>query len=149
MTFRSVLLGVCFIAAGLLPLAAEPESIGSLRTLAGPVFLARGGPERPLTQPERLYQGDVVRTGKGGSAGLLLKDDTSISLGPDSRLSLDQFAFAPTQGKLSLVARLLKGTMAFLSGRIAKLAPDAVKVETPVATVGIRGTYFLVQAEGE
>lgn len=137
-----------FLAFALPPLSgAGTESIGSLRTLQGPVFLSRNGQERAVTRPERLYQQDVVRTGKAGSAGLLLRDDTAISLGPESRLALEQFTFAPAQGRLGLVARLFKGTMAFLSGQIARLAPNAVKVETPEATVGIRGTYFLVQAE--
>lgn len=137
------------VLAGIALSAAAPESIGSLRTVKGPVFLLREGAERAVTGAERLLVGDVLRTGEGGSVGLLLRDDTSISLGPQSRLSLEDFTFAPAQGKLSLVARLFKGTMAFLSGRIAKLSPASVKVETPVATVGIRGTYFLVQAESE
>ena len=148
MSMHRARLGVLTLALGLLPLAgAETESIGSLRNLQGPVFLQREGVERTITRPERLYQKDVIRTGAAGSVGLLLRDDTSISLGPQSRLALEQFTFVPSQGKLSLVARLFKGTMAFLSGRIAKLAPNAVKVETPEATVGIRGTYFLVEAE--
>lgn len=148
MTKRWILPGLLTLALAGNPLpAAETESIGSLRTVQGQVFLLRGGTERLVAGPERLYQGDVVRTGDKGSVGLLLRDDSAISLGPRSRLALEDFAFAPAQGKLSLVARLFKGTMAFLSGRIAKLSPESVKVETPVATVGIRGTYFLVQAE--
>lgn len=150
MSMHRARLGILTLALGLFPLAgAETESIGSLRTLQGPVFLQREGVERMITQPERLYLKDVIRTGAAGSAGLLLRDDTSISLGPQSRLALEQFTFVPSQGKLSLVARLFKGTMAFLSGRIARLAPNAVKVETPEATVGIRGTYFLIETEGK
>lgn len=138
---------VLVLAASSLLCAESKDAIGSLRTLQGPVFLLRDGLERPITEVERLFEGDQIRTGPAGSVGLLLRDDTSISIGPESSLSLENFTFAPAQGKLSLVTRLFKGTMAFISGRIAKLSPNSVKVETPVATVGIRGTYFLVKAE--
>ncbi|WP_211237966.1 FecR domain-containing protein [Holophaga foetida] len=121
--------------------------MGSIRTLQGPVFLLREGAERDVTRPERLLEGDVLRTGEGGSLGLLLKDNTSISMGPGSRLALEHFQFAPAQGRLGLVVRCFRGTMAFVSGLVAKLSPDSVKVETPVATVGVRGTSFLVKAE--
>ncbi|MBP1626476.1 MAG: putative exported protein [Holophagaceae bacterium] len=138
---------LAFLFLGLPLSGGEGEAVGSLRTLQGPVFLVRGGVERTLTRPERLFEGDVLRTGAGGSLGLLLKDDTSISLGPGSRLSLDHFRFAPAQGRLGLVVRLVHGTMAFVSGLVAKLSPESVRVETPVATVGVRGTTFLVKAE--
>lgn len=147
MEAKKVFIGLCIAGSSSLLLAETKEAIGSLRTLQGPVFLLRDGTERPITQVERLFEGDQIRTGPAGSAGLLLRDDTSISIGPESSLSLENFTFAPAQGKLGLVTRLFKGTMAFISGRIAKLSPNAVKVETPVATVGIRGTYFLVKAE--
>lgn len=148
MKIRRVLPGLLVILVMGSPLvAAEREVVGSLRTLHGPVFLLRGGAERALTGLERLHEGDVLRTGEGGSAGLLLKDNTSISMGPHSRLALEHFRFAPAQGSLGLVVRCFRGTMAFVSGLVAKLSPDSVKVETPVATVGVRGTTFLVKAE--
>ena len=137
------------LLAGAPLLGAERELVGSLRNLKGPVFLLRDGVERTISRPERLYEGDVLRTGPGGSLGLLLRDDTSISLGPESRVALEHFRFAPAQRELGLVVRLFRGTMAFVSGIVARLAPDSVKVEAPVATVGVRGTTFLVKAEGE
>lgn len=127
--------------------AEDREAIGSIRTINGPIYLKRDGVERTVSTAERLFEGDVLRTGPGGSAGVLLRDDTAISIGPDSNIAMENFTFAPAQNKLGLVVRLFKGTMAFLSGKIAKISPNSVKVETPVATVGIRGTYFLVQAE--
>lgn len=150
MKVHEVLPGLLVLLVAGLPLAArDRESVGSLRTMRGEVFLTRDGAERAITKPERVYEGDLLRTGAGGSAGLLLKDDTSIALGPNSRVALEQFRFAPTEGRLGLVVRCFRGTMAFISGLIAKLSPASVRVETPVATVGVRGTSFLVKVEGE
>src|SRR3990170_2315749 len=52
---------------------------------------------------------------------------------------------SPAEGKLGLMARLSKGTMAYLSGLIGKLAPESVRFETPTASIGVRGTHFAVK----
>jgi hypothetical protein len=60
---------------------------------------------------------------------------------------LNQFAYAPSEGKLALGLRLVRGVLAYASGKMAKLAPDAVRLETPAAIVGVRGTTLVIQAE--
>lgn len=82
-----------------------------------------------------------------GSAGVILKDNTQFSMGPDTEIVLGEFLFAPREGKLGLRTRMLKATTTYQSGKIGKLAPDNVELETPWATLGIRGTYFMVQVE--
>jgi hypothetical protein len=77
----------------------------------------------------------------------VLRDDTRLSLGPESEIRIDRFLFAPAKGHLALVVKMARGVMAFVSGNIAKLSHDAVRVETPVAIVGVRGTQFLVKVE--
>jgi len=74
-----------------------------------------------------------------------------MSFGPDTQLTVDEYLFAPTQGKLKLGARMDQGSLNYVSGVIAKLKPDAVNVKTPTGTIGVRGTQFLVrvQAPGE
>jgi hypothetical protein len=78
---------------------------------------------------------------------VILKDDTSLSLGPNSVVVVDQFLFAPAEGKLSLVTRMVQGTAVYISGIIAKLSPQSVRLETPNATIGTRGTRFLVKVD--
>jgi hypothetical protein len=78
---------------------------------------------------------------------MVFRDDTLLSIGPDSELVVNEFLYSPAEGKLSLVARMLKGTAAFVSGIIGKLAPESVRFETPVATIGLRGTRFAVRIE--
>lgn len=93
----------------------------------------------------RLNQGDSIRTGPKSQAGLIFEDDTVVSLGSNSEMAIEQFIFDPAKKNMSFVTQLVKGTFSFISGQIAKLAPDQVKLETPDATLGVRGTKFLVK----
>ena len=90
---------------------------------------------------------DTLQTGSDGALGVIFKDDTVLSLGPDSLLVIDEFVFAPMEGELSIVTRMLKGTVAYLSGVIAKLSPESARFETPMATLGIRGTRFVAEVK--
>jgi hypothetical protein len=126
---------------------ADDGAIGSVRVVKGQAFVERGGRRMAAHIKLRIKQGDVLITGSGGALGITLRDNTRLSLGPDSRLVIDRFLFSPADKKFSLITTLLKGTAAFVTGRIGQLAPDAVKVKTPVATIGIRGTRFVVKAD--
>jgi hypothetical protein len=126
---------------------ADPDgTIGVVRNSAGPATVTRGGTVLPATTGTRLHSGDILGTGPDGSLGVILRDDSSLSLGPSSRLVLQEFLFSPSEGKFGLLIRLSEGTMAYLSGLIGKLAPEKARFETPTATIGIRGTHFAVKA---
>jgi hypothetical protein len=94
-----------------------------------------------------VLQGSVLRTGAKSSMGLTFKDETIMSFGPDTQLTVNEYLYAPAQGKLSLVSLLAKGTMNYVSGIIAKLQPDAVSINTPAGIIGVRGTQFVVKVE--
>ncbi|UFS69329.1 FecR domain-containing protein [Geomonas sp. RF6] len=119
--------------------------IGVVKSAAGKVLVMRGGSAIGVSQNDKLYRGDVVETASDGKAGLVLEDDTMISLGPRSRIAIEEFIFHPEQGRLSLVTRIFRGTVSFISGRIAKLAPSLVQIMTPQGTVGVRGTHVLIR----
>ena len=127
--------------------AASDGSVGRVKTVKGSASIVRGQSSLPAVVNERVFQGDTLRTGPDGSLGVMLKDDTVLSLGPNSAVVIDQFLFAPAEGKLSLVTRMLKGTAVYFSGVIAKLSPQSVRFETPNASIGIRGTRFLVKVD--
>jgi hypothetical protein len=126
--------------------AAADGTIGVVRTTAGSATVTRGADVLPATTGTRIHAGDTLSTGPDGSLGVILRDNSSISLGPGSSLVVREFLFSPSEGKLGMLVRLSKGTMAYLSGLIGKLAPEKARFETPVATIGIRGTYFAVMA---
>lgn len=122
-------------------------TIGVVRNSAGSATITRGGNVLPAAPGTRLHVGDTLGTGPDGSLGVILRDNSSLSLGPSSSLVLREFLFSPYERKFGLLVRLSKGTMAYLSGLIGKLAPEKARFETPTATIGIRGTHFAVKTE--
>jgi hypothetical protein len=128
--------------------SAEDEVVGSIKTVVGSAVVVRSGSLIEARPGIRLQRGDVLRTGENGRLGVILRDDTLLSLGGDTEMDIEEFAFAPGEERLSLVLRIVRGVAVFLSGKISKLAPEAVRVETPVGTVGVRGTRFLIRIDG-
>lgn len=135
-----------FLTAG--SAAAQTDTAGYIKTLDGQAAVVRAGGVLPAQIGQLLYPGDTLRTAENGSVGILLEDDTLLSLGPDSRLNLDDYAFKPKEGLFSIAASLLKGSLAYVSGAIGRLAPENVRVETPDAVISTYGTRFLVKVEG-
>lgn len=129
--------------------AAAADEVARVKTLAGSATITRGKVVIPAARDARLFPGDLLKTGADGSLGVTFRDNTLLSLGANSAVTIKEFQFNPAEGKLSLVTRIIKGTAAYLSGVIAKLSPQSVKFETPVATVGFRGTRFLVSIDEE
>ena len=146
MKYLSSLIAVALVATATVA-AASDGSVGRVKTVEGTASIVRGQGSLPAVVNERVLQGDTLTTGPNGSLGVILKDDTSLSLGPNSVVVVDQFQFAPAEGKLSLVTRMVRGTAVYISGIIAKLSPQSVRFETPNATIGIRGTRFLVKVD--
>jgi len=137
---------VVLLAAGA-PADAADEPIGSIKTVRGSASVLRGGEAIPARTGLKLLAGDTLETGTDGALGLILRDDSLLSLGPSSRVAVERFLFAPAEGQLGLTARVLRGTLTYLSGIIGRLAPEATTFVTPVATIGVRGTHFAVQVE--
>jgi hypothetical protein len=142
--FAAIILATFLGIAQGIPVSAE-ETIGVVRNAEGVVTVTRGEEVLPVTPGTKLLAGDILATGPDGTLGIIFRDNSTLSLGPESRLVIDEFLFSPAEGKLGLLARISRGTMAYLSGLIGKLAPGSVRFETPTASIGIRGTYFAVR----
>ena len=125
-------------------LAEQPSLAGHIKVASGDAVVLRNGTTVPVHTGLAVYPFDSVRTGKDGKVGLTLADDTQVSIGPASEVRLDSFLYDPAQGQLGLVLKFIRGAAVYVSGRIAKLAPDAVRLETPAAIVGVRGTTVAV-----
>jgi hypothetical protein len=129
--------------------AQPPTGAGRIKVASGSAYVVRDGVAEPAQAGQVVYEADSLRTGADGRLGVTLNDDTRIALGPGSELRLDRFTFAPADGQLALVLRVVHGLAAYVSGRIAKLAPDAIRLETPEAIVGVRGTTVALRVTGE
>ena len=129
-------------------ISATPASgVGTVQKVNGTATVVRQEQTIFARIGLEIWENDTLRTGPDGAIGVVFNDDTLLSLGPGSVLVIDQFVFAPHQGKFSFVVRMLKGTAAYLSGLISKLSPQSVHFEIPSASIGIRGTKFVVKVE--
>ncbi len=145
-------LGVIFLVlciCGGFSVAGASARIAIVKNVSGSATVARQGQTISASNGMEIWENDTLRTGHDGSIGIVFNDDTFLSLGPGSALVIDEFVFAPSQGKFSIVIRMLKGTAAYLSGLISKLSPDSAHFKTPTASIGIRGTKFVARVEGE
>ncbi|WP_223922912.1 FecR domain-containing protein [Geobacter sp. AOG2] len=144
---------VVFFAVSLVPvfnlpcMAAGPDHAGVVKSVVGDVAILRNGTPIKAAAHMKLLKGDQIRTGSNGKVGMIFEDDTVISVGPDSRVVIEDFLFQPSEKRLSFITRIIQGTVSYLSGQIAKLAPNLVRIETPQATVGLRGTHVLIKVD--
>ena len=149
MTKARTLLTAAVLLASVSPTFAQGGAlvIGRIKSAAGSVSIIRQTGTVAAQAGLPLFQTDAVRTGTDGRVGITLKDETRLSLGPNTDVRIDQFLYSPGEGNLRLVMRVARGLVAYVSGRIAKLAPDAVRLETPSAILGVRGTRMVIRVE--
>jgi hypothetical protein len=144
--FMEVLVAV-LVLTNTLVYGSATDYVGIVKSMAGEVEITRSESIIKAEPNLKLLEGDVVQTGPNGKAGLILEDDTVISIGFNSKIAIKSFMFQPNEKKLSFIARVFQGTVSFLSGRISQLAPNQVRIETPNATVGTRGTHVLIRVD--
>jgi hypothetical protein len=135
------------LVALLLAVPAGAAEIGQIKVSKGEVTVEREGKALPGRVGTRLQTSDTVRTGADGSVGITMGDESLLSAGPGSVLSLQHYAFDPTTSRGRFDAALNKGTLAVVSGRIAKQSPDAMTLRTPAVVLGVRGTEFVVSVD--
>jgi hypothetical protein len=150
MRSKQVVRGVC-LALGLALGAglswAQSEPVGYVKTVSGTAWVATSG-QRVKAQPGTpVAIGSQLTTGPASTLGVTFTDNTVMSFGPDTSLTVDEYLYAPAQEQLKLGTRLSKGSLNYVSGMIAKLKPDAVNIKTPSAIIGGRGTQFVVYVE--
>ena len=119
------------------------DPIGRVENVGGTVTATRSDGSRiQINVGDPVYQGDVLESAATGGVGVALADETTFSMGPDGRMVLDEMIYDPGSQRGSLAMSVLQGVFTFVSGQVAKTNPDAMVLETPVATIGIRGTQL-------
>ncbi|MCA1455032.1 FecR domain-containing protein [Bradyrhizobium sp. BRP22] len=127
---------------------ASSNPIGKVVTATGSVTIERAsamvvqanisGQAGQVKVGDVVYLGDVVRTGADGKLGINFADGSSFKLSSNARMALDEFVYDPNGKSNSTLFNLTNGTLTFVAGNVAKTGD--MKVDTPVATMGIRGT---------
>ncbi len=124
---------------------AAAQDAGQIKVSKGSAQIERAGKKLSANVGQVVQPGDVVITGSDGSVGITFRDNSLVSIGPDSVLAIDRFVFDSTTHQGAFDSTLKQGTLAVVSGKLAKQSPEAMKVKTPAAILGVRGTEFLVR----
>ena len=139
------MVAVAIVLAAATPVSAQQAvAAGHIKTVSGTAFVVR---DRGITQArpgDPIFATDTLRTGDG-AVGVTLRDDTRLSLGPNSEVKVDRYIYAPGEGGLGMVLKFVRGVAVYVSGRMAKLAPDSIRLEAPSAIVGVRGTTVAIR----
>lgn len=135
-------LGIGLIAL----LAASPAfaEIARIKTSSGTAAVERGGQKLRPAPGLQLEKGDRLVTGKDGRMSLTFIDNTRFAVGPNSTVSVSEFEYDRMRQKGAMVTQVDRGSLAVVSGKIAKSSKDAMKVRTPNTLLGVRGTKFIV-----
>lgn len=131
---------VCLIlalATGFDRAVAEPSGIVIAVVQSAAVDAATG---RKILQPEApVFSGDSIVTGGVGEAQIRFRDNTKLVVGPNSRMVIDAFVFNDDNTARKFTINIAKGAFRFITGNSSK---DAYTINTPTATIGVRGTVF-------
>lgn len=129
------------------PAFGEDAHVAIFKNVSGGMKISRDGATVDAASGMPLFMADKVISNAEGSAGIVFKDGTLVTVGPSTEIQIRDYAFEPKNSKYEFSLYLAKGTAIYSSGKIGKLSPESVKVNTPTATVGVRGTRFIVTAE--
>jgi hypothetical protein len=144
-----VLVGIGIAVLSLAAAAGADEiAIAQIKTAAGAAFVVREGKRLPVAPGGKLFEKDVLQTDADGTIGVTFSDNTVLSLGPNSEAALAEYSFDSSNFKGAMLTDLHKGTLSMVSGDIARSSPEAMKVRTPTAIMGVRGTSFAVEVGG-
>ena len=147
---------IALVALMLLAIQAQAQDAGSVTFATGDVTAERQ-PATPLAKGDTVLAGDAIITGAASRAQLLMSDNAKIAIRPDSRIVIDEYAYAaaaPAGSAVSAtddssVISLIKGGFRSITGAIGKDNPQNYEVRTAVGVLGIRGTNFAVLLCGD
>jgi hypothetical protein len=148
----AIVTGVILLVGGFIPEATFAQDavrpIGKVVTAKGAVTVehvgavvvqaALGNQSGQAKVSDPIYRGDIVATGRDGQVGIAFVDGTAFNLTSNARMAMTEFVYDPNSTSNSTLLSLTKGTFTFVAGKVAKTGD--MKVDTPVATMGIRGT---------
>ena len=126
---------------------AIASDAGLIKVSKGSVQIQRGGAKVPATVGTAVRTSDVIVTGTDGSAGITFTDNSLVSVGPNSVFAIDKYRFDTTTHAGEFEGNLKQGRLAAVSGKMVKQSPESMKIRTPSAVMGVRGTEFVVQVD--
>jgi len=139
--------GLLLLAAAWMGTHAFAGEAGRVKVSKGDVRIERDGKVMAAPVGTVIEVADTVKTGADGSVGITFHDNSLLSAGPNSELVVERFVFDSTTHQGEFDTRLKKGMLAVVSGKIVKQSPEAMRIKTPAAIMGVRGTEFIVKVD--
>jgi hypothetical protein len=118
------------------------DAVGSVATAKGGPTVARGDKLYTLSAGNEIFKGDVLQTGAGGALGVTFDDETTLTLGAQTQITINEFVFQQARTGNTAVYTMARGSLAFFAGQAAK--SGNLKIGTPIASLGVRGTTGVV-----
>jgi hypothetical protein len=140
---RNAVLAAVMLAA----LPAMATDAGLVKVSKGSVQIQRAGSRIDAHVGTAVRTSDVIVTGADSSAGITFTDNSLVSVGPNSVFAIDKYRFDTTTYAGEFEGNLKQGKLAAVSGKMVKQSPESMKIRTPSAVMGVRGTEFVVQVD--
>jgi hypothetical protein len=121
---------------------SRADSIGSVSSVKAPASVTRGGNARALKVGDDVFKNDSLSTGVGGALGVTFDDETTFTLQANASITVNDFVYSKTGGGNKALVSVVRGTTAFFANQVAKTGD--MKINTPTATLGIRGTSGVI-----
>ena len=143
---KYIIFFICLLSVPMMLLASP--SVAIVKSINGEVSVIHGDKTTSrLKQGDGLFEKDVIKTVANSSIGIIFEDNTLISIGSNAEFLIDEYLFEPEHKNVKFKSNLFKGKLACVTGLISKINPDAMELKVKTATIGIRGTYFVVEAK--
>lgn len=142
---RHLLCLVIFVFA--LSSNAKADGVGRIKVLTGEVQIERSGQMLAAEVGSVVFQSDRIVSGGNSSFGITFNDNSMISGGANTSLSLDQYRFDTTTHDGNFDVSLKTGTLSVIAGKITQRNPNAMKIKTPASILAVRGTELVVKVD--
>ena len=126
---------------------AQDEHVALFKNVSGNVKIIRDKAEIVPVAGTQIMRSDIVVSGPHSSGGIVFRDGTLLTVGASTEIEITRYMFQPEEAKYDFSLYMKKGTAIYSSGKLGKLSPESVSLNTPRAAVGVRGTRFIIKTD--
>ena len=144
MSYLSKVFIIIFLTFASVANASNNSFVGVIGAAIGDI---KNQKNESLSNGSKIFFGDTIISKSKSNAQILFLDQTVLTLGEETELTIDEFVYDPNSQDGSFVSTVKTGTVKFITGQISKKNPDNLEVKVPAGTLGARGTEFVVLSE--
>ena len=144
MNYLNKTLIVVFLLFASVANASNNSFVGIIGAAIGDI---KNQKDEKLANGSKIFFGDTIISNSKSNAQILFLDQTVLTLGEETELTIDEFVYDPNSQDGSFVSTVKTGTVKFITGQISKKNPDNLEVKVPAGTLGARGTEFVILSE--